>query len=179
MIRAKEYKPKDGSKAGDRIRVVFSEMPELHRMLAQGWARHLPVELHAMYIVVATQSHSRIVGDLMWFNIRDLYPKTLKQVFRGFPEEKKVEVAKRFAEEYGKPYKTTVKGLVKALLDLGLVEQYWTERGEGLRVPEVLPSPADKLNLSDYELAIVSWRRHLSHTSPIWVDPYLQQHNRF
>lgn len=175
VIRAKIYKPKDGSEPGDRIRVYFSELPAMHRMLAQGWARHLPVELGAMFLVVACQAYSGIAGDLMWFNIKDLYPKTLREAFTNFSDRKKVEVARRFAEEYGKSYGTTVKGIIKVLIELGLVERYWKDSGEGLRVPEVLPSPADRLKLSDQELDILAWRRQLTHTSPIWVDPEVQE----
>lgn len=178
MIRAKEYKPKDGSEPGDRIRVFFSDMPEVHRMLAQGWARHLPVELAAMFLVVSTQSFSGIAGDLMWFNIKDLFPKTLSEAFPNFSEVKRTEVAKRFAKEYRKPYKSTVKGLVKVLIELGLVERYWDERGEGLRIPYVVPSPADKLDLSEDELGILEWRKQLTHTSLVWVEPEIQDRGR-
>jgi hypothetical protein len=179
FIKARDYKPKDGSEPGPRIRVTYGEMPEIHRMLGAGWARHLPIELAAMYLVVSTQSHSKITGDLMWFNIKDLYPKTLREGFPNFPEHKKVEVANRFREEYGKPYKTTVKGLIKVLIELGLVERYWDGRGEGLRIPEVLPSPADKLNLSGAELEILAWRKEFTHTRCSWADPELQARGYF
>jgi len=175
LIRAKEYKPKDGSEPGPRLRVFFSDIRELHLFLAKGWARHVPPELWAMYIVVATQWHSRIAGDLMWFNIKDLYPKALKNMFARYPPEKKVEVTKRFAREYGKPYRTTVRGLIRVLVDLGLVERYWDERGEGLKIPGDLPSPADVLLLDEQELAILEARKRLTHTSMAWLDPEIQE----
>lgn len=175
VLKAKEYKPKDGSDPGLRIRVHYSDVREIHLFTAKGWARHVPPEVWAMYMVIACQWHSRIAGDLMWFNIKDLYPKTLRNVFAGYPPDKRAEVTRRFSREYGKPYKTTVRGIVRVLIDLGLVERYWDERGEGLKIPDELPSPADTLVLDEVELAILEWRKRLTHTSYIWLDPDVQE----
>ncbi len=138
----------------------MEDLDAAHRMMAQGWTRHLPIELGAMFLVVAMQAYSGITGDLMWFNIRDLYPKALAEGFPSYPKEKQIEVAERFAEEYGKPYTTTVKGAIRTLIDLGLVERY-RGRGEGLRIPDVLPSPAQRLTLSERELEILVARQAL------------------
>jgi hypothetical protein len=175
VLKAKEYKPKDGSDPGPRIRVYYSDVREIHLFKAKGWARHVPPEVWAMYMVVACQWHSRIAGDLMWFNIKDLYPKTLKNVFAGYPPGKKEEVIRRFCREYGKPYKATVRGLVKVLVDLGLVKRYWDSRGEGLRIPEELPWPSDTLVLDEKELRILEWRKRLTHTSYMWLEPDVQE----
>ena len=160
IIRAADYVPKDGSNPGDRLRVFWWEVDAIHRMMTRGWARHLPIELGAMFFVIAMQAHSGITGDLMWFNIRDLHPKLIAEAFPGFTEEKKAEAAERFAQEYGKPYTTTVEGCVEALIDLGLVERY-RGRHEGLRIPDILPSPDEELTLSKKELKLLRERQRL------------------
>jgi hypothetical protein len=160
IIRAGTYVPKDGSKPGDRIRVFWDEVDAIHRMMARGWSRHLPIELGAMFFVVAMQAHSGITGDLMWFNIRELFPKVVAEGFPGFTKEKRVEVAERFAREYGKPHATTVEGAIEDLIDLGLLERY-QGKGEGLRVPVTLPSPDKRLTLTESELKLLRERQKL------------------
>ncbi len=160
IIQAGTYVPKDGSKPGDRIRVFWFEVDAIHRMMARGWSRHLPIELGAMFFVIAMQAHSGITGDLMWFNIRDLHPKLIAEAFPSFTEEKQAEAAELFAQEYGKPYTTTVEGAIEVLIDLGLVERYQGEH-EGLRVPDTLPSPNERLTLSESELKLLRERQKL------------------
>ena len=79
----------------------------------------------------------------MWFNIKDLYPKTLKNVFARLPSDKRLKYA-RFSREYGKPLRPR-SGTRESPHRPGTVERYWNERGEGLKIPEELPSPADTL----------------------------------
>lgn len=160
IFRAGTYVPKDGSKPGDRIRVYWDEVDAIHHMMARGWSRHLPLELGAMFFVVAMQAHSGLTGDLMWFNIKDLYPQVLAGGFPAFTEEVRAEAAERFVQEYGKPHPTTVEGVIEILVELGLLE-YYQGKEEGLRVPDVLPSPDERLTLTGSELKLLRERQEL------------------
>ena len=142
-----------------RVRVMMDDLPELQRMLDLGWARHLPVELAAMYLIIAAVSKGKCRGRLMWNNIKDLYSQGRRAGPPYFPPPMRKEVAKRFAEEYGKPHRKSVRGSVQDLIDLGLVVKYQEEGEDVLMVPEVLPSPDTRLNLSPREKQFLEERK--------------------
>ncbi len=142
-----------------RVRVLMDDLPEIQRMLDLGWARHLPFELSAMYLIIAAVSKGRCRGKLMWNNIKDLYSQGRRAGPPYFPPPMKKEVAERFAEENGKPHKKSVRGAVQDLIDLGLVVKYQEEGEDVLVVPEVLPSPDTRLNLGPREKQFLEERK--------------------
>lgn len=72
---------------------------------------------------------------------------------------------RRFNQEYGKPWSDTLTGLLTLLEDLGLVVRDKDEAGEEhLRIPDALPLPEDRLNLSKAEKAMLEAIRERNYT---------------
>lgn len=153
--------PLRGSVA-DRIRVNTGDLSEVHRMGDAGWARHLPMDIASMFLIVAAISRRGIGGAYMWREVKSLYSQTRKAGPPYIPPPKRKEVAKRFAEEYGKPYDKSARGVVDVLVDLGLVERCDLDGEESLKVPEDIPSPDTRLKLSDYEKDLLAMRKGTS-----------------
>jgi len=153
--------PLRGSVA-DRVRVNTGDLSEVRRMVDAGWARHLPIDIASMFLIVAAISRGGIGGAHMWREIKNLYSQTRKVGLPYIPPPKRKEIAKRFAEEYGKPYDKSARGVVDALVDLGLVERYDLDGEESLRVPEDIPSPDTRLKLSDHEQDLLAMRKGMS-----------------
>jgi hypothetical protein len=137
----------------------MDDLPEVRRLLDRGWSRHLPQELAAMFIVVAAVNAGGCRGDLMWLNIQDLYDQAILSGPPFLPPSVKREIAARFADEYGKPYRKTVRGAVNVLVELGLVIRCERDGQEALGIPESLPYPDERLNLNAQEKEILAARR--------------------
>lgn len=144
---------------GDKVRVELDDLPEVSRLVDRGWSRHLPMEVAAMFMVVAAVCVGGCVGDLMWHNIRDLYRQARRCGPPCMPPPLRREVAARFAKEYGKPYGKTARGAVDVLVDLGLLMRYERDGQEALGIPESLPYPDSRLALDDHEKALLASRR--------------------
>lgn len=67
----------------------------------------------------------------------------------------KEDVERRFAEEYGKPYEKSLRGIVDLLVNLGLIYRETHQGEEVLRIPDLLPLPEDCLRLSRAEKAFL------------------------
>ncbi len=144
---------------GPKVRVEMGDLPEVQQLLDHGWSRHLPQELAAIFMIVAAVNTGRCIGDLMWLNIQDLYDQARRFGPPFLPPSAKRELAARFAEEYGKPYKKTKRGIIDVLVELGLITRYEREGQEALGVPESLPYPDERLNLNTQEKEILAARR--------------------
>lgn len=135
---------------------MWTSLPQVRQFLGLGWHRHLPAEAGVTFTSIAILGWSGCKGEEMWKWLERWHAEAKNYTPDPRQACAKEDVERRFAEEYGKPYRKSLRGIVKLLVDLGLARKATRDGEEVLEIPELLPLPEDCLTLSDAEKALLS-----------------------
>lgn len=130
---------------------MWTSLPQVQQFLGLGWHRHLPAEAGVTFTSVAILGWSNCKGEEMWKWLEIWHDQA--QAYEPDPQQAcaKEDVERRFAQEHGKPYDRSLRGIVDLLIELGLVYKDVQDGEEILKIPDLLPLPEDCLTLSRAE----------------------------
>ncbi|MGI6631892.1 MAG: DUF6042 family protein [Bacillota bacterium] len=150
----------------ERTAAMWTALPQVRQLLSLGWHRHLPPEAGMTFTSIVILWWSGCKGKEMWEWLSTWH--TEGKNYKPDPRQAcaKEDVERRFAAEYGKPYKKTLRGLIQLLIDLGLVSQSKCDGEDVLEIPDLLPLPEDVLKLSKAERAYLKVIRE-EHTAAL------------
>lgn len=130
---------------------MWTSLPQVQQLLGLGWHRHLPAEAGVTFTSIAILGWSGCKGEEMWKWLERWHVEAEIHALEPRQACAKQDVERRFAEEYGKPYEKSLRGIVDLLIELGLVYRDTEDGEEVLKIPVLLPLPEDCLRLSQAE----------------------------
>jgi len=134
---------------------MWTSLPQVRQLLGLGWHRHLPAEAGVTFTSIAILGWSGCKGEEMWKWLEKWHMEAENCALDPRQACAKEDVERRFAEEYGKPYEKSLRGIVDLLVNLGLIYRETHQGEEVLRIPDLLPLPEDCLRLSRAEKAFL------------------------
>jgi len=152
---------------GEVMWSVASRLPAVQSLIALGWHRFLPPELAVSFVGCAIAAVVRYTGDRLWKELDEFIEGVLRVKPRDDAKHVLDFIEKRFRDYYGE-YERTPMGLVKTLIDLGLVVLKQEEGQDVLEIPSQLPTPEKRLNLcmADRDEEIVLKARYRDDAGP-------------
>lgn len=152
---------------GEVMLSLANRLPAVQNLIALGWHKFLPPELAVTFLGCAIAAKTRYRGDELWRELNEFVEGVVR--FRAGEEAKPVIefIDKRFRDYYGE-YERTPMGLIKTLIDLGLVVLKQEEGQDVLEIPSQLPTPEKRLNLcmADRDEQIVLKARYRDDAGP-------------
>jgi len=125
---------------------VAASLPSVQSLVAMNWHRYLPADVGTTFLGAAMAAECKLGGECLWEQLNEF----CEGVIRATPPPQENTygdlVAKRFVDYYGE-YERTTRGLIKVLIDLGLVTMRDVKGKDILEIPESLPRPDDRLSL--------------------------------
>lgn len=138
---------------------MWTSLPQVKQLLALGWHRHLPAEAGTTFMSVAILWWTGCKGKEMWHWLETWHSQAAD--YEPDPRQAcaKEDVERRFREEYGKTYRSGLRGMLEILVELGLIRHDTRDGEEAFDIPDLLPLPEYCLRLSNAEKAYLTAMR--------------------